>query len=366
MKRLQRWMQHKFFRQYQAYHCSLPEPVQLFLYEIPKMEIHVHFEGSMNADTIWKLAQKYKDPDIRSYSDAEWSLFFYSPQKFFRQFLKLSSLLREADDFALLAEQIARRFAEENIQYAELTLAPHKFVRGGIPYATIIEAVDNGLCKGMEGHPFDYNLIIDIVRDLGPVSGLETMHMVRDYPHPKVAAVGLGGGENYPPEHSKEVFEYAEKLGLKKTAHAGEGRGPDSIWGALKHLGVKRIEHGLRAIEDPTLVAYLAENKIHLNMCPSSNVMLGVAISHEKHPLHYYHKQGIPVNISTDDPSFFRTTLLEEYQKVVEFQKLPVQEIPTLIYNSIDASFLSGNEKSALKSRFQSEFARFIDKFNIV
>lgn len=365
MKRLQRWMQKRFFRQYRPYQCTLPDNVRGYLQRIPKAEIHLHLEGSMDADTIWTLAQKYDDPNIRSKNDADWALVFHSPQHFFEQFLKVSSLLREADDFALLARQVASRFIAENIQYAEITLAPHKFVRNGIPYPDIIAAIDSGLLDGMKGKDFSYNIIIDIVRDLGPQAGMETMRMVAAHPHPNVAAIGLGGGENYVPEASAEVFQFAESLGLHKTAHAGEGREPESIWGALQHLGVKRIDHGLRAIEDPKLVEYLKEHQIHLNMCPSSNVMLGVAASHEKHPLRYYYEQGIPVNLSTDDPSFFCTTLTQEYEKVVELHGIPLQDIPAIITNALDASFLPEEKKQALKQTFQHETNQRRNEFNI-
>lgn len=357
MRRLQRWLHKRFNRLYTPYQCALPNHTREFLRRIPKAEIHVHLEGSIDANTIWELAQKYDDPTIRSKSDAQWALYFKNPHDFFMQFLRVSSLIREAGDFALLARQVARRFAEENIQYAEITLAPHKFVRNGIPYPDIIAAIDQGLRDEMKEKPFEYSLIIDIVRDLGPEAGMETMRWVKSHSHPNIAAIGLGGGENYLPEASKEVYQFAETLGLQKTAHAGEGKGPESIWGAINHLGVKRIDHGLRAIEDPKLVDYLKENQIHLNMCPSSNVMLGVSASHTQHPLRYYHEQGIPVNISTDDPSFFNTTLTQEFEKVVEFHQFPQDEIPTLITNAIDASFLPSEKKQSMKQSMLNEIS---------
>lgn len=365
MRRLKRWLHKRFNRLYTPYQCALPKPIREFLRLMPKAEIHVHFEGSIDANTIWGLSQKYNDPHIRSISDAQWALYFSNPHEFFMQFLRVSSLIREADDFALLAQQIALQFADENIQYAEITLAPHKFVRNGIPYPDIINAVDRGLREVMNDKPFEYSLIIDIVRDLGPEAGMETMRMVEAHPHPNVVAIGLGGGENYLPEASKEVFHFAETLGLHKTAHAGEGKGPESIWGTLNHLGVKRIDHGLRAIEDPKLVEHLKEKKIHLNMCPSSNVMLGVAASHEQHPLRYYHEQGIPVNISTDDPSFFNTSLIQEFEKVVELHKFPLDEIPTLITNAINASFLPDKKKQILKQSMLDEISSLQSKLNI-
>lgn len=179
--------------------------------------------------------------------------------------------------------------------------------------------------------------------------------MVENQPHELIVGIGLGGGENYPAEDSKPVFDYAAALGLRKTAHAGEGLGAASVWPAIRSLEVERLDHGVRSREDKSLVDYLRQHQIPLNMCPTSNVMLGVVQSIPSHPIGFYHSNGIPVNVSTDDPAFFRTTLCKEFKALVAHNVITIQDIPLLIKNALYASFLPSHEKDALLNRFHDE-----------
>lgn len=333
----------------------LPEAVWEFLHALPKAEIHLHFEGATDAGTIFHLAQTHGDPDIRTLADAQWALYFREPQQFFQQFLRVSNLFRSLDDFHVAAASLGKRFVEQNILYAELTFAPHKFMVAGMPYIGLIDAIEAGLSEGVGEHPLEHRFVIDIVRDLGPEAGMRVMREVEAHPHERVVGIGLGGGENYKPEASKEVFAFAESLGLRKTAHAGEGLGPQSIWDAINHLGVERLDHGVRAREDAALVDYLAEKRIPLNLCLTSNVMLGVVPTPEDHPIRMYHERGIPVNVSTDDPTFFQTTLTDELAKLIVYQNFIPAAIPSLMENAIRASFLGEADQSRLVASFQEQ-----------
>lgn len=336
---------------------ALPERVEQFLRAIPKAEIHIHFEGAIYADTLLALARKYESPDIRTRSDAEWRLFFTNAQTFFQNFLSLASLFREPEDFHTAALDLGRRLAEENIQYVELTFAPHKFMRAGLAYPAMIEAMNRGLYDAPGAEKRKHRFIIDIVRDLGSAIGMEVLREVERHPFAEVAGIGLGGSENFPPEDSAEVFRFAESIGLRKTAHAGEGRGAQSVWGALHSLRVERIDHGVRANEDPDLVRYLAENRIPLNQCPTSNVMLGVISSLEEHPFRFYYERGIPMTVGSDDPAFFKSTLTGELGKLIACQKFKPDEIAPLMENAIQASFLPDDEKPKWIARFREETA---------
>lgn len=334
---------------------NLPVAARQWIERLPKAEIHLHFEGTAQAGLILRLARKYGYEPIQTRADAEWALYFSKPREFFEQFLRVSSLFREPEDFYWAARDLGGQFRSQNIRYAEITIAPRKFILSGVPYPELMDAICRGLDETWAGEGNRYRFVIDIVRDLGPEAGMETMRIVEANPGFGVAGVGLGGGENFPPEASAQVFEYAASLGLRKTAHAGEGRGPASIWGAIEHLNPERIDHGTRAREDARLVDYLAERQIPLNLCPTSNVMLGVSPSIEEHPFREYLDRGIPVNLGTDDPAFFKTTLGEEYARVVELQGVPLQRLPEIAANALRASFLPDGEKTALLEAFRRE-----------
>ncbi|MFB3787452.1 MAG: adenosine deaminase, partial [bacterium] len=217
-----------------------------------------------------------------------------------------------------------------------------------------MDAIDAGLRETTNGR-VDHRYIIDVVRNLGPEIGMEMIREVERHPVDRVVGIGLGGSEDFPAEDSAAIYEYAGAIGLRKTAHAGEGRGPDSIWGAIRSLKVERIDHGVRSREDPALMEYLAEHKMPLNLCPTSNVMLGVVPSLEEHPFRFYHERCIPVNAGTDDPTFFKVSLTEELSKLIHYQGFRPEEIPLFIENAIQASFLEHSAKQSLLTRFGDE-----------
>lgn len=345
---------------------ELPESEWEFIQAMPKVEIHLHFEGAIQAETILKLAQKYQSKEVRTFADAQWALYFKNPHEFFQKFLFVSGLLRSPEDFQLAAFDLGVYLNEQDIRYTELTLAPHKFMMAGMEYAAILQAIDQGLREAPGAQNREHRFIIDIVRDLGPEAGMRVMKAVEENPNPLVVGVGLGGGENYPPEQSKEVFEYAAGLGLRKTAHAGEGLGANSIWRTLKSLDVERLDHGVRAHEDEELVAYLAEKKMPLNLCPTSNVMLHVVSRIEDHPIKQYDKRGIPVNVSTDDPAFFRTTLSKEFANLVLYLGYQVSDLPHFTENAIQASFLDDETKRRLSGEITRESQRLAQQHSIV
>ena len=343
---------------------QLPENVFSFLQAVHKAEIHLHFEGATTADTIYHLAQKYQEPSVRTRADAEWCLYFAYPRQFFEQFLFVSGLFREIEDFYRAAVDLGKRFEQEKIRYAEITFAPHKFMMAGLSYPELIEAIATGVCEGA-GEAFDVGLVIDIVRDLGPEAGWRVVREIEAHPHEKVVGIGLGGGENYPASASQEIFAYAKSLGLRKTAHAGEGLGPESIWQTMRALQVERLDHGVRAQEDPALVDYLTAQRMPFNLCLTSNVMLGVVSEPEAHPLRRYHERGIPVNVSTDDPAFFRTSLTEEYAKLLVYQGFTPKALLGLIDNALAASFLPEETKTALTRDIRLENERLLSLYDI-
>ncbi len=359
-----------FFRP-EPVEVSLSKTIELsdtdwaFIQAMPKVEIHLHFEGAIQPDTILKLAKNYAIRKIRTFADAEWALYFKNPHEFFQKFLFVSSLLRSPDDFRLAAVDLGAYLDEQNIRYAELTLAPHKFMMAGMDYAAIIQAITDGLNEAPGAEKRQHRFIIDIVRDLGPEAGMRVVKAIEANPNPLVVGIGLGGGENYPPEQSKECFDYAAGLGLRKTAHAGEGLGANSIWRTLDALHVERLDHGVRAHEDKKLVEHLIEKQIPLNLCPTSNVMLGVVSRLEDHPFRRYDELGVPVNLSTDDPPFFRTNLNQEFSTLVTYLDYQAGDLPRLTQNAVQASFLDDETKQTLSAEITRETQQLADQHSI-
>ncbi|MFH1744167.1 MAG: adenosine deaminase [bacterium] len=333
-------------------------PAQLFN-QIPKIDLHLHLEGAISPECLLELAKRNgRQDEVPSLKAAQSLMRFSTPQEFFRRFLYVSNFVASVEDLRRVGDDVLDRLACDGVVYSEITIAPRKFLRKGIPYPSLIaeleEAAHQSQCRGGP----EVRFIMDIVRDLGPDRGLELVELMERYPSPLVVGVGLGGTEGYPPELSARPFARAREIGLHLTVHAGEGAGPPSIWGAIQRLHAERIDHGTRAREDPGLVDYLAEHRIPLNICPTSNVLLGVVPRLENHPVLDYHRAGILVTIGTDDPSFFGTSLTGEIQSIVRAFHIDGQTIVDLERNAVQASFLSPEEKDRLWERMEGEFAR--------
>lgn len=224
--------------------------------------------------------------------------------------------LREYEDFTFIAEAVATDLARQNIRYVEIFFSPSDFADHGLKTQKLVEAIRNGLSlvKGIE-----IFLIADMVRNYGPEKAAITLAEVNEVRNLGIIGIGIGGAEHqYPPELFESVYKEARRLGFYTSAHAGEAMGAESIWGAIRSLRVDRIGHGSKAEEDETLLDYLAEHQIPLEMCPLSNVRTGVVKSIEDHPVKRYFERGIIVTINTDDPKMFGNSLAEEYQLLEE------------------------------------------------
>ena len=321
---------------------------------VPKAEIHLHLEGAIPIDAFHQLVRKYGDkpavPDLTALK----RMFDYRD---FRHFTEIwdweNGYLREYDDFAFVAEAAACDWARQNIRYVEAFFSPPDFARHGLKTQRITEAVRNGLAKvpGVE-----VALVADLVRDSGTEKAAVTLLEVSEVRHEGVIGIGIGGSEQrFPPEMFAIVFERARRLGFRTSAHAGEAAGAESIWGAIRSLGVQRIGHGTRAREDAALLEYLAERRIPLEMCPISNWRTGVVPSVAQHPIRDYLKRGIVVTVNSDDPMMFGNSLAEEYRSLESELGFSRDEIRQLILQGVRSSWLPEDRKGRLIDDFQQD-----------
>ena len=325
-----------------------------WLERLPKVELHLHLEGAIPRHALWELIRKYGgDPSVPD-SEALARRFQYRDfPHFIETWIWKNQFLREYDDFALIAEGVARDLARQNVLYAECFYSPYSFERFGLTLQRITESVRRGLARVPE---LEVALMLDFSRDNGPREAERTLAAVAEVLDMDVVGVGLGGSEKYyPPAPFAPVYERARALCLHTTAHAGEAAGAGSIWGAIRALRVERIGHGTRAHEDERLLDYLAEQRIPLEMCPLSNLRTGVVRSICEHPLRRYLERGIPVTVSTDDPAMFGNSLAEEYLALEREQGLTREDVRGLILQAVAASWLPEERKSDLAARLRAD-----------
>jgi adenosine deaminase len=332
--------------------------IQEFIRRMPKVELHVHLEGSIEPGTLLKLAERHQvSLPARTIEELREWYKFTDFNHFIEVYLAICSCILTADDLELIATEFLKDRFEQNILYSEVIYTPFTHLPH-IPLADQLAALNRARKVAEQKYGIRINLAPDISREHRPI---EDSHLIAEWAiknrNNGISALGLGGPEvGNPPELFASTFEIARKADFPATPHAGETEGPASIWGALKTLHAVRIGHGVRCLEDPVLVAYLKEKQIPLEVCPSSNVCLHVVPDLASHPLPRLLDEGLYVTINSDDPPMFNTNLTEEYQRITRQFGFTEPQLRKFIFNAAQVTLLPENEKVTLIQKITAGF----------
>ena len=275
-----------------------------FVAQLPKAELHLHLEGSVEPATLREL-----DPDAPE-GEFERLYEYENFDAFLKAFGAIGKRLRTPDDYALITGRLLERLAAEEICYAEIIVAAGVVLWKGQEFAPIFDAIEHVAVDS----PVEVRWILDGVRQFGADHVMAVAKLAAERVHSGVVAFGIGGSEERgPADWFADAYAYAKSAGLRLTAHAGEGTSPESIWAALR-LGAERIGHGISAVEDPKLMEHLRERDIPLEVCITSNLVTGVVKRLEEHPVRRLFEAGVPITLNTDDPAMFRCSLAGEYR----------------------------------------------------
>jgi aminodeoxyfutalosine deaminase len=348
---------------------AVDEPIQRgplaeFVRRMPKVEIHVHLEGSILPQTMRDLALRY-GLDLPVHDDAALAQFytFRDFAHFVEVYIAACACLRSPEDFARIAYELGAEAARQNCRYVEAHFNPEPHARKrGIPFRDQLDGMNAGRSRARADFGVELRWIADGVRDAesGPGSVMQTVEWIAGLPAADgVVALGLGGNEiDGPPALFRPAFAAARSAGLHVVAHAGETTGPETIWQTLELLGAERIGHGIAAAQDPTLVAHLARRQVPLEICPVSNIRTRVVASPFAHPIRDLDAAGVLVTLNSDDPPMFGTTLTAEYQFLVDTFGYGPADLERLSLNGVRAAFLPGDVKERLLAEFAAEFGR--------
>jgi len=333
--------------------------LETFICAIPKVELHVHLEGTIRPRTLLTLARRNDVPLPADTAEGlqDWYTFTDFPH-FIEIYRTIASCLRTPDDIELVAREFLAGQAAQNVRHSEVTYTAYtQYRNSGIAFADQLAAINRAwAAKELNTSA---TLTIDIDRQTSPEEGLIVADWAISGMGNGVTAIGLGGPEvDNPPEKFRAAFGRARAAGLPSVPHAGETEGPESIWGALRTLHADRIGHGVRCLEDPTLVGVLRERQVPLEVCPTSNVCLRIAPSLTEHPLPRLLAEGLYVTLNSDDPPMFNTTLTDEYIAAAATFNLGVEAVERLVLNALRASFLPADARLGMENQFQAEFAR--------
>jgi aminodeoxyfutalosine deaminase len=300
-----------------------------FLLEMPKAELHLHLEGSVEPETLHELDGSTPLDELRS-------LYSYgSFDDFLKAFGEVGKRLRGPEDYARITLRLLERLAAQNVRYAEIILAAGVVLWKRHEFAPIFDAV----LEAAAGSSVEVRWILDAVRQFGPDHVMQVAELAAERVDRGVVAFGIGGSEERgPAEWFGEAFAAARRAGLRLTAHAGEGTSARSVWAALE-LGAERIGHGISSIEDPALVRHLRDHAIPLEICVTSNLVTGVVKRLEDHPLRRLYDAGVPIVLNTDDPAMFRCTLIGEYELAARAFGFTESELHAIAENAFRFAF---------------------------
>ncbi len=329
--------------------------IEDFIAGLPKAELHVHHVGSASPRIVAQLAARH--PGTVPADEAALADFFRFEDfpHFIRTYLAVVDLVRTAEDVRLLTYEVARDMARQQIRYAELTVTPATSLSDQLPLPAFLEALDDARVSAARDFDVELAWIFDIPADFGLPAAEATAAAALDQDVPALVGFGIGGSEvGFPRSVFRDQFDRARAAGLHSVIHAGETSGPETVWDAVLNLGAERIEHGITSLADPRLVEHLAEHQIMLDVCPTSNVALGVVPDLESHPLPALVAAGIPVSINTDDPPMFGTDLNREYAIAARLLDLDEAGLTDLARAAVTGSFASATTKAALAAEINA------------
>jgi adenosine deaminase len=335
----------------------MPTSMESFIRGIPKVELHLHIEGTLEPELMFKLAERNRIAlPFRDVEEARRAYAFTNLQSFLDIYYAGARVLRTGQDFYDLTWAYLERAHAQNVRHAEIFFDPQTHTDRGVSFAEVITGIHNALQTAGRRYQITSKLIPCILRHLSAAAAMTILNQVLAY-REWIIAIGLDSAEaGHPPEKFTAVFDAAREQGLLTVAHAGEEGPPGYIWQALDLLHVSRIDHGVRCLEDERLIERLAREQVPLTVCPLSNVKLRVFDALERHNLKRLLDRGLCVTVNSDDPAYFGGYITENFLGVQQALGLERGDIVQLAENSYQASFLSADEKN----RLQGELQRYI------
>jgi aminodeoxyfutalosine deaminase len=327
------------------------DALEAFVSALPKVELHVHLVGSASVDTVLSLARRHPEVGVPTTEEGLRAFYeFRDFPHFIDVYTMVSDLVREQEDIAELIGGIARNLAAQNVRYVELQVSLYPFWGIGLPEGAVTEALDVAARDALSSCGVRIAYIFDFRGHQGG-NAARTLDHALTAPPQALIGFGIGGIEAGRGPHRDEIrsaFSAAAAYGLRCVPHAGETTGAETVWEAIEFLHADRIGHGIRSLDDPSLVAYLAERQLPVDVSPTSNVCTRCVPSIAKHPLRQMAAAGLFVTLNSDDPPMFGTSLSNEYLVAGRDLGFSPAELAALAGNGVRASFLGEPAKEAL------------------
>ena len=321
-----------------------------WLNKLPKVELHLHLEGSLEPELMFELAQRNRiELPFETVEQVRRAYEFNNLQDFLDIYYQGARVLQVEQDFYDLTWAYLLKCHEQNVIHVEPFFDPQTHTDRGIPFATVINGISKALKAGEARLGISSNLIMCFLRHLSEEAAFDTLAQAEPFLD-RIAGVGLDSSETgYPPEKFSRVFARSRELGLLTVAHAGEEGPAEYVWTAINDLKVSRIDHGVRSIDDPELMKHLVETRMPLTVCPLSNTKLRVFDEMARHNILEMLAQGVCVTVNSDDPAYFGGYMTENFVALAHALDMSEEQAKQLVLNSIEASFADEARKQAMR-----------------
>lgn len=323
--------------------------------QLPKVELHLHLDCSPSQEVLARI-----DPNI----DAQaYEQLYQLKDKckdlsdFLTRVPRILALMQTRERLRLITLDLLRQLKDDGVIYAEIRFAPLLHVEDGLTAEEVVACVDAAVAEGIAETGVQARLILCTLRHFSEEMGVQTVELVKQFSGNHVVGLDLAADEaGFPIEPHEKAFQLAQQWGLHRTAHAGEALGAPSVHQTLKKLRPARIGHGVRSIEDPALVEQLARDRVHLEVCPSCNVLIDVFPTYEAHPIDKLLRAGVSVSINTDGRTVPCVTLAEEYRKLADVFGWSLAQFHAVNQHALDAAFVDETTKAPLRSQLDAAY----------
>lgn len=322
---------------------------------LPKVELHLHLDCSLSFDVVRKL-----DPEI---TEEDYRRFFVAPAKcrdladYIRRSANAIALMQNKDALRMVIEDLFSQLKIDNVIYAEMRFAPLEHTREELSSEDVVETINQVVEEQVKETGIEAGVILCTLRHYSEEQSMQTVKLVEQFQGTRIVGFDIAADEaGYPIDNHISAFEYANEKGLNCTAHAGEARGAESVWETIENFKPARIGHGVRSAEDPKLLDYLKEKKIHLEVCPTSNIQTNVFEAITDHTVDKIYRQGVSLSINTDTRTISDVTLNEEYQTLADVFSWDKRQLLKCNLEAIEHAFTSDAVKKKLRQTISNAY----------
>jgi adenosine deaminase len=327
--------------------------------QLPKVELHLHLDCSLSYEVVQKI-----DPSV---TEAVYLQEYIAPEKctnladFLTRAVKGFALMQTKEQLQLVVHDLFRQMLADNMLYAEIRFAPLQHMEQGLTPHQVVAAVEEATAAAIKQTGIEARIILCTLRHYSSAQSMATVQLVQEFKNTTVAGFDIAADEaGFPIDNHIAAFSYAKEKNIFCTAHAGEAKGADSVWETLQYFGPSRIGHGIRSIEDSKLVQHLRKNKIHLEICPSCNVLINVYDNYKDHPIDDLYKAGVSLSVNTDTRTITNVTLNKEYQRLQDVFGWTVADFYNCNVYALQAAFIEEEIKRKLLYKLQVAYAPFL------